>query len=662
MLARSRLDTLPIPGIVLGSYPERGKQAPADTLLKHARAVPRPFRRRSHWDVFIGEVRARQEVLEPLSDGSLARITKVTRKHLFSEGFAEGLLAQGAACVCEASRRTLGLMPYETQLIAARLMLDNHLAEMATGEGKTLASAVAAGIAAMAGIPVHCITANDYLVTRDAQQMRPLYEKLGVSVGTVTQRDDAPARRAAYACDITYCTAKELVFDYLKDSVQMGRSKHDLLHRAQTITREETGWQPPFLRGLCMAIVDEADSVLLDEAGTPFILARPRPASDQPKDLLHALRIARNLRPQRHYLLSSEHAELTEQAKELLAKLAGQLTGLWRHPRRREEVMAQALAALHLFHRDRHYVLRAGKVCIIDQTTGRLGPGRVWSRGLHQLIELKEGCEITGAQDTIAQITFQRFFPRYLRLAGTSGTLSEARRELKAGYRLGVRRVPLRCPSQRRDLGTRVYTRRESKWRQVIESVKHSRHQDRPILIGTDSVADSEQLSALLTQAGLAHQTLNARQDHAEAQIIASAGEQGAITVATNMAGRGTDIALGKGVAALGGLHVISCQLNTEARIDRQLHGRAGRQGDPGTVETVLCLQEPLIERWMPAWLRRPIVSLAPQDGVIPWCIASALIRVSQWLEEVSRRAQRRNLVRLDAFNESRLSISGFKE
>jgi preprotein translocase subunit SecA len=320
------------------------------------------------------------------------------------------------------------------------------------------------------------------------------------------------------------------------------------------------------------------------------------------------------------------------------------------------------LAALHLYQRDRHYIVRKGKVCIVDQTTGRLAHGRVWARSLHQLMEIKESCEITGAQDTLAQITFQRFFPRYWCFAGTSGTLREARAELMTSYGLGVQRVPLRRPSQRRALGIGMYATWGEKWRQAIREVKRVHGIGRPILIGTDSVAQAEHLSKMLAQAGLDHQTLNALQDDAEAQIIARAGAPRTITVATNMAGRGTDIALGEGVAAMGGLHVISCQLNPEARIDRQLHGRAGRQGDPGTVRTILCLEEPLIERWIHPGAIRCVASLAGRDGEIPGWITISITGIAQWFEEVSRGAQRRNLMRREVFNERRLSISGSKD
>ncbi|MFN0315782.1 MAG: hypothetical protein ACKVQA_12180, partial [Burkholderiales bacterium] len=652
----AKLDPLPIPGIVLGSYPERGKPetSPGWWNLPRALIPSRSGAARA----FARETLARQDLLKPLAEESFVRTASVTRKLLASEGFAKGLLAQSAACVCEAARRALGKTPYETQIVAAKVMLDGKLAEMATGEGKTLASAIATATAAMAGIPVHCITANDYLVTRDTLLMGPLYERLGLTVGCVIQGQEPPARRAAYACDVTYCTAKELVFDYLKDSMQLGRSKHDLLNRVRSISPQETGWQEPLLRGLCMAIVDEADSVLLDEAATPLILARTRQDEGESKNLPHALRMAKNLRPGEHFTLSGQQAELSDLGKEATGKLAG----VWPDSRQREEVICQALAALYLYQRDHDYVLRAGKVCIVDQTTGRLAQGRVWARSLHQLMEIKEGCNITGTQDTLAQITFQRFFPRYWCLAGTSGTLSEARAELMTSYGLGVRRVPLRRPSQRRDFGMRVFASRAEKWRQVIREVKRVHGLGRPILIGTHSVADAEHLSKMLAQAGLVHQTLNALQDDAEAQIIARAGEAGAITVATNMAGRGTDIALGDGVAAMGGLHVISCQLNPEARIDRQLHGRAGRQGDPGTVRTILCLEEPLIKRWIHPRVVRCVACLPGRDGEMSGWIASSIIALAQWLEEVSRRAQRRNLMRRDAFNERRLSISGSKE
>jgi preprotein translocase subunit SecA len=259
----------------------------------------------------------------------------------------------------------------------------------------------------------------------------------------------------------------------------------------------------------------------------------------------------------------------------------------------------------------------------------------------------------------MAQITFQRFFPRYLRLSGTSGTLHEARHELQGDYKLATRSVPLRRPNRRRDLGTVVCTSARSKWERVIERVCTVHQQGRPVLIGTSSVADSEKLSALLHAKSIAHQVLNARQDHAEARIISQAGARGAVTVATNMAGRGTDIVLREGTADLGGLHIISCQLNAEARIDRQLHGRAARQGDPGSVETVLCLDEPVLEKWIPRWLRARIASFAKDDQSLPNWMVKWVVRLPQWLEEFARRQQRRDLIRRDALNDRRLSFSG---
>lgn len=664
-MSQTAPEELPIPGVVLGTYPERReRRRNTNPLAANFRAVGMlaPFRRRGDWQAFTLEVRARREILELLSEQSFALIVSVTRTLLRAEGFAHSRLAEGMACACESARRALGVTPFDTQIIAARLMLDNQLAEMATGEGKTMAIALAAGIAAMAGIPVHCITANDYLVTRDAQNMKPLYERLRVSLGTVTQPDTPAARRLAYASDITYCTAKELVFDYLKDVVQLGASKHDLLHRVQTLTQQETGWQQPLLRGLCMAIVDEADSILLDEAGVPLILARAGKMSDGADHLRQALRVARNLRAGRHFELAGEQLHLTEAARQLLTKLSQNLPTMWRDVRVREELIHQALRALHLHRRDEHYIVQNGKVCIVDQTTGRLAEGRAWSRGVHQLIELKEGCELTASQDTMAKITYQRFFPRYIRLSGTSGTMFEARSEMKAQYRMTVARVPLRAPSQRADLGTLVYPNHKAKWAHVAQRVKAMHDIHRPVLVGTDSVSESEILSRLIGEIGVPHSVLNARQDGEEAGIVARAGQSGAVTVATNMAGRGTDIALGDGVAALGGLHVICCQLNSEARIDRQLHGRAARQGDPGSFETVLCLDEPVLQRWIPLFMRRLTARWRGETRPLPALVANPMLHLCQWLEQHSRAAQRRALARRDTLDGQRFSLGGVRE
>jgi preprotein translocase subunit SecA len=332
------------------------------------------------------------------------------------------------------------------------------------------------------------------------------------------------------------------------------------------------------------------------------------------------------------------------------------LPSVWRNRLHREETICLALAALHLFHRDAHYVVRRGKVLIIDETTSRAAPGRVWSRGLHQLIEMKETCRPTPDQQTAARITYQRFFTRYLRLGGMSGTLAESRIELASMSGLKFFRVPLRLPSQRKELPTRVFTSAEQQWQAVVQRVRELHEHGRPVLIGTDSVADSEKLAAHLRAAGLSHCVLNARQDAAEAEIVALAGQRSAITVATNMAGRGTDIVLGEGVIERGGLHVICCQHNSSRRVDRQFRGRCARRGEPGSTETMLSLESPLIAAALPRWLIR---RWARGHEVRPRWLAVAVANYAQRREESRQRAQRWQLLKQDMLLNRKLSFGG---
>jgi preprotein translocase subunit SecA len=320
---------------------------------------------------------------------------------------------------------------------------------MKTGEGKTLVATTAVYLNALAGKGVHVVTVNDYLARRDSEWMGRVYGFLGMTVGVIVHGLDDDQRRAAYACDITYCTAKELVFDYLRDG--LGRSRDPLQHRLNQLAGETAA---PLLRGLCMAIIDEADSILIDEARVPFILSQPVGNAQETEYLDQSLRIARALRIDTDFRLdaAARATELTAQGRERVEMLVRRLAAVWRNRLHREEAVCTALAALHFYRRDRHYLVRDGKVLIIDDTTGRVAPGRAWSRGLHQLIELKEGCTPTAPQVTAAQITYQRFFPRYLRLGGLSGTLCESAGELRALYDLGVQRVPLRRPDRRMTL------------------------------------------------------------------------------------------------------------------------------------------------------------------------------------------------------------------
>lgn len=390
-----------------------------------------------------------------------------------------------------------------------------------------------------------------------------------------------------------------------------------------------------------MAIVDEADSVLIDEARVPFILSRA--ADDRAKRELYelALRVARQLVLHQDFTVEVEtrHVELTARGQDKADREAHEGHAAWRMRRFREEALCQALAALHLFQRDRHYLVRQGAVHIIDETTGRVAAGRAWSRGLHQFIELKEGCVPSDEPIAAASITYQRFFPRYLHLCGMSGTLTESRGELLGTYGVHVSRIPLRLPCRREVLPTRVFGSHDARWRFVVRRAAGIHAGGGAVLIGTDSVADSQALSASLHTAGLPHVVLNARQDRHEAEVVARAGHEGRITVATSMAGRGTDIALAEKLAQGRGLHVILCQANASRRIDRQFIGRCARRGEPGSCETLLSLESEPIASRMPAWVRR-----LTRDELRLRPMARLLARFPLWLEGRLQRHTRKQL------------------
>jgi preprotein translocase subunit SecA len=647
---------LPIPGLLWGPYPER--RITRRPLGERCNAALRAVADRSGaWlrrrdASFLAQVRAAEaaQVLAGVDDAAL----RTLRLELVRHGLRPATVARSFALVSLAAKQRLGHRPFDAQLIAARAVVENRLAEMATGEGKTLATAIAAATAALAGMPVHVITANDYLVARDAELLRPLYAALGLRVGAVVQADAATQRSHAYGCDITYVTAKELVFDYLRDGV------------AGAADRSEEAAAPRLLRGLCMAIIDEADAILIDEARVPLILSQPGDMAEAHDHAEQALRYARTLRPGTDFTVSPEtlSAQLTAQGQARLTRAAASLDGAssaaaWRNRFHREHSVCTALAALHLYACDRHYLVRDGKVAIIDEATGRIAEGRAWSNGLQQLIEIKEGCQPTPALATIAQITYQRFFPRYHCLGGVSGTLCEARRELLSTYGLSVRRIALRRPCLRRVGAARLFADHAALWAAVADRVAGLHQRGTPVLVATDSVAETQTLANTLAQRGLPHAVLHARCDHDEAQIVARAGQHGAITVTTNMAGRGTDIVLGDGVAALGGLHLICCQLNSARRIDRQLAGRAARQGDPGSVETWLSLDTPLLARFWPAPLRRLMQRFA---GALPSWTVRLLARVPQRFEEQRLGEQRERLIRHDIRTERELAFGGRSE
>ena len=645
-----------------GAYPERLERPPG-ALDRLATRLIGPLARWAR----ERQVRAARLVplvaqhgraLDGVSDRALREATQALRPALRRDGFSEDLVARVFALVREAAWRTLEQRHFDVQLIGGQVLLAGMVAEMDTGEGKTLTATLAASAAALAGIPVHIVTVNDYLASRDAAWMGPIYRALGLQVGTVVHGMAPPERRVAYGCDVTYCTNKELAFDYLRDRIVLRGRPSRLQLQLERLVSGEARAERLVLRGLHFAIVDEADSVLVDEGRTPLIISAHGSSAEQ-RLYETALGLADQLVPDADFTVDTveRSVRLTPEGLARLDELAAPLGGVWAGRLRREELARQALVARRLFHRDRHYLVRDHRVQIIDEYTGRLMPDRSWERGLHQLIEVKEGVAVTAPHETLARISYQRFFRRYLRLAGMTGTAREVAGELWAVYGLPVVRVPTNRPSRRMIQPERVYWSAEARWVAVVERVHALHAVGRPVLVGTRSVAASEELAARLAAAGLPHRVLNARQDVEEAQIIAEAGQPGRITVATNMAGRGTDIRLAPAVVGLGGLHVIATERHDAGRIDRQLFGRCGRQGDPGTAEALVSLEDDLVTSHGGVWRR--LVTPRGRSSSRPSRLAGLAVRQAQRAAERAHGRMRRDLLRFDEQMDSTLAFSG---
>jgi preprotein translocase subunit SecA len=640
-----------------------------------------------------------------LQDTSLAHARKskvaALRSALAREGATPALRESALSLVAATAAQVTGRMPYSTQLQAAWALGEGHFVEMATGEGKTYAAALAAAAAALVGQPVHVLTANDYLVQRDAQAAAAWCEALGLTVGCVLSHHGKAQRQAAYRCDITYGSARELAFDYLRDA-QTGsafvsplqRQAEDLLHLAHKATaseppRAEGGTGQTLLRGLCVAIVDEADSLLVDEGLMPLLLsttaaAQPAgPASAQQRALaFQTLGLARQLGEGADFVRDGPNGSprCTAAGLARLEEIATPWGGVWLNRRHRNDLVHSALQALHGLQRDRDYLVcttpAPKHIQLLDRSTGRVAQGRVWSRELQALVELKEACPLSAPTQVVARLSLQRFFSRYLHLCGMSGTLAECRHELLRVYGRSVVSVPLRLPGRRVLLPTQVFDDEQLRLRQAVRQVAQRHQTGQPVLVGVDSVAQAQAMSAALQQAGIAHQRLDAGavesgaladpQAH-EAALVAAAGQRGAVTVATQMAGRGTDIALGPGVAALGGLHVLCCQDNNSARCDRQFIGRSARAGEPGSAELWRTRNAPA---WQ--WQARPPQTNAGLDHTLHkpatpsrwrslcrnpggWAVAELPPRwLSVWMQlcqkhhENTRAQQRRQLMEQD--------------
>jgi preprotein translocase subunit SecA len=562
------------------------------------------------------------------------------------------------ALIREVAGRTLGMRHHDVQLLGAWAMMRGMVAEMGTGEGKTLCATLAAATAALGGEAVHVITVNDYLAERDAELMSPVYRFLGLSVGVIKAGQQADERREIYARDIVHGFNKEIAFDYLRDRMELRSRPGNLRRKLDRLGRGEA--VPDLrMRGLHFAIVDEADSVLIDDARTPLIISGQvtHTHGHDPALFETAVSVAAGLEEGRDYrvLHNENRIDITDDGKDRLEDLAEDDESSFRIAVIREQAVAQALTAMHLFHGDEDYIVRDGKVQIVDENTGRIMEDRTWSEGLHQMIELKEGVELTDPRETLSRITYQRFFRRYRRMAGMTGTARDAAWELWAVYGLKVVRIPLNRPDARRVARDQVYATEAQKWRAVARRVAALHAEGAPVLLGTRSVSSSDKASAELTALGVPHEVLSAAQDADEAAIVARAGHHGAVTVATNMAGRGTDIKLGPGVAELGGLHVILSERHDSRRVDRQLEGRCGRQGDPGRIEVFLSLEDELM-RSKSAWAYRRLAGAAGRLGP---AAAGMFIRARQRQVENAHARMRRDLLDADRKLGTLLAFSG---
>ena len=619
----------------------------------------------------VEKINALEPDFEKLSDDALRAKTDEFRQRLEKGETLDDLLPEAFAAVREAARRTLGQRHYDVQLIGGMVLHEGKIAEMKTGEGKTLVATLPVYLNALTGRGVHVVTVNDYLAKRDAEWMEPIYNFLGLTVGTIVHGMEDDERREAYAADVTYATNNELGFDYLRDNMKY--------HLDEMVQRDHY-----------YAIVDEVDSILIDEARTPLIISGP---VEDRTELYRAVdRLIPGLTPEDYEVDEKLRAvTLTEQGNEHMAELLRN-EGLLKEgtdlydPENVTIVhhVNQALKAHKLFHRDKDYIVKDGEVVIIDEFTGRMMPGRRYSEGLHQALEAKENVEIQPENQTLASITFQNYFRMYEKLAGMTGTAATEAEEFMDIYGLDVVEIPTNKPVQRVDENDEVYRTEREKFEAVIAQIEDCRERGQPVLVGTTSIEKSERLSDMLKARGIPHQVLNARYHEQEAKIIAQAGRPGAVTIATNMAGRGTDIQLGgnaemrireelagiedpeerarreeeirreveeakKKVIEAGGLYIIGTERHESRRIDNQLRGRSGRQGDPGRSKFYLSLEDDLMRIFGSQRMDSMLKKLGLEEGEAithPW-INKALEKAQQKVEAHNFDA-RKNLLKFD--------------
>lgn len=630
---------------------ERSKKLGGKLLRRNERMVKAIFKRSAAFEHYTAD--------------ELALALDTSRQTLRLEGINTATIIEAFSVIREVSGRVLGMRHHHTQIRTSLAMLRGGIAEMSTGEGKTLAATLAAATAGLAGIPVHVVTINDYLAERDGEEMLPLYQALGLSVGIIIHERELQERREIYACNICYCSNKELTFDFLKDSLVLAHRKTTRIQQASLLTGDASWSDNLLLRGLHFAIVDEADSVFIDEARTPLIISGQEKFGQREECLLKtAMEIGTKYKKEIDFKQDeNSKIHLTAAGHKLLVDCCEPLDGLWNSSFYREPLVKQALAALYVYHLDRDYIIDdEGAVQIVDLYTGRVMPGRSWGQGLQQMIEMKEGCELTKPRETNAEISYQNFFRKYHHLCGMTGTVREVAGELLDVYRLRSETIPLLKKSQRKKGYCEVYLTEQEKWQRVAEVTRELVAKGQAVLIGTNSVASSEAISEVLTNVSIEHKILNARQDKEEADIVSVAGYPGAVMVATSMAGRGTDIKLTDETRASGGLHVVITELQDAARIDRQLAGRSARQGDPGAVSEILSFEDQLVKKMAGPLLRKLIQAINTTGIMLPHRLGYRIQLSCQKKLSRSHYKQRMQLIKVDTQRQRTLAFTGDKK
>lgn len=553
------------------------------------------------WKSAVRRITRQSSALQDLSDEQLTKKSLALKFEARSGTPLEKLIVEAYALVRESARRTISMEHYDVQLLGGIAMFHRSIAVMQTGEGKTLTATLPIYLNALRGEGSHLATANDYLAARDAELMKPVYQRLGLSVGVITNESNRSQRYEAYHCDITYTTAKEIGFDFLRDRLINRQMEFASVSQIPSMVQSKTDSNLQIVqRGLNYILVDEADSILIDEARTPLIVSSvPDEVAQAAIELYNwSAEVSPDFKIDEHFSIDPDDNQIT------LTSQGRRQVRVLQQPQLLKQTpimdiydqVEQAIYVNQNYIADRHYVIRDGEVVIVDEFTGRLAEGRKWRAGIHQAIEARESLEVSVETGESARITLQDLFLKYDSLSGMTGTAAKSERELETIYEVQVVNVPTNRPPRRVQLATCVFGSDEQKWQAIADEIEELHRTGRPVLIGTRSIDKSEILSKILKRRKVKHEVLNARHLQREAEIVAAAGEVGRVTVATNMAGRGTDIRLSDEALAAGGLHVICSELHESARIDRQLIGRCGRQGDPGSFRQYLSLEDDILD------------------------------------------------------------------